>query len=125
MSSTDIEFFLNLESSVWKALVCGDPTADASLLAENFLGVYSTGFAGRDEHVGQLAVGPIARAYSLSNARVIHLCPDTVVLSYLATWSRHGSGSDAGQERTYISSIWQHQNGVWRNVFSQDTKADA
>jgi len=125
MKSPELEFFVHLESSVWEALVSGDAGVDESLLADNFLGVYSTGFAGRDEHVGQLVSGPTVQSYSLSNSRVMHLCPDTVVLSYLATWSRHGSESPARQERMFISSIWQQQHGVWRNVFSQDTKADA
>ena len=123
MKPNKVEFFVHLESSVWEALVSGDASADERLLADNFLGVYSTGFAVRDEHVGQLASGPTVKSYSLSNARVMHLCPGTVVLSYLAIWSRRGS--PAQQERMYISSIWQQQQGVWRNVFSQDTKADA
>ena len=125
MKPTEVEFFVHLESSVWEALLSGDASADERLLADNFLGVYSTGLAGRDEHVGQLASGPTVKSYSLSNARVIHLCPGAVVLSYLAIWSRHGSESPARQERMYISSIWQQQHGVWRNVFSQDTKAGA
>jgi hypothetical protein len=125
MKSTELDLFVRLESNVWDALVSGDAGVDKSLLADNFLGVYSTGFASRDEHVGQLASGPTVQSYSLSNARVIQLCPGTVVLSYLATWSRRGSESTARQERMYISSIWQQQHGAWRNVFSQDTKADA
>src|SRR5436189_44369 len=125
MKPTEVEFFVHLESSVWEALVSGDASADERLLADNFLGVYSTGFAGRDQHVGQLASGPTVQSFSLSNARVMHLCPGTAVLSYLAIWSRRGSESSARQECMYISSIWQQQHGVWRNVFSQDTKADA
>ena len=125
MNPTEVEFFVNLESKVWAALMSGDARADGSLLTEDFLGVYSSGFAGRDEHVGQLVSGPSVRSYSLSNARVMHLCPGTVVLSYLATWARHGLESATQQERTYISSIWKLEHGVWRNVFSQDTRADA
>ena len=125
MNPTEVEFFVHLESSVWEALVSGGASPDERLLADNFLGVYGSGFAGRVEHAGQLASGPTVKSYSLSNARVMQLCPGTVVLSYLATWSRHGSELPARRERMYISSIWQQQQGVWRNVFSQDTKADA
>jgi hypothetical protein len=125
MNPSEVEFFLNLESKVWAALMSGDARADESLLADNFLGVYSTGFAGRDEHVGQLGSGPSVRSYSLSNARGMHLCPGTVILSYLATWSRHRPESTTQQERTYISSIWKQEQGIWRNVFSQDTRGDA
>src|SRR5437870_3986628 len=66
----EIEFFVKLESKVWAALTSGDARADEDLLTEDFLGVYSTGFAGRDAHVGQLQFGPTVRAYSLSRARV-------------------------------------------------------
>ena len=124
MNSTELEFVVHLESRVWEALVSGDARVDESLLADRVPGVYSTGIAGRDEHVGQLASGPTVKSYAVSNARVMHLCPNTVVLSYLAVWSRPGSESPARLERMYISSIWQQQHGVWRNVFSQDTKAD-
>lgn len=125
MNPTEVEFFLNLESKVWEALVSGDASADEGLLTHDCLGVYSSGFAGRQEHVGQLASGPTVQSYSLSDARGMHLGQGVVILSYLATWFRRGQESATQRERMYISSIWKQEQGVRQNVFSQDTKADA
>ena len=53
----DIEQLVDLETQVWQALVDGDAAADAALLADDFLGVSPTGFAGKAEHAGLLAGG--------------------------------------------------------------------
>src|SRR5690606_35782052 len=58
MSDHTTQFFVGLESRVWDALARGDADADRELLAEDFVGVYPTGFATRAEHVGELADGP-------------------------------------------------------------------
>ena len=47
-----------LERQVWDALVTGDINADAALLCDSFLGVYSDGFAQKADHTGQLISGP-------------------------------------------------------------------
>jgi hypothetical protein len=121
----EVEFFLQLESKVWAALASGDAAADERLLAKDFLGVYSTGFSGRSDHVGRLASGPTVHEYTLSEPKVTVLSKDVVVLSYLATWSRRGADPGAEQELTYISSVWKQREGTWENVFSQDTPAEA
>ena len=65
----DVDDFLQLEREVWDALVEGDAEADIVLLAEDFLGVYPTGFASRSDHVEQLADGPSVSTYALSEPR--------------------------------------------------------
>ena len=57
MGMNETGFFLELESKVWEALVSGDIQADASLLANDFLGVYSSDMAGKEEHTEQLMEG--------------------------------------------------------------------
>jgi hypothetical protein len=47
MSSLDKKEVIKLEGRVWAALVHGDSKADARLLSGDFLGVYSSGFAGK------------------------------------------------------------------------------
>ena len=116
----DLDTLVELESRVWTALMQGDAQADEHLLAADFLGVYTTGFANRDEHAGQLAAGPVVASFALSQARVLGLGPDTALLSYLATWARPGP---ATPQRMFVSSIWSRHDGRWRNVFSQDTPA--
>ena len=50
----DLNAFIELETEVWDALRRGDAEADARLLAEDFLGVYPSGFAGRSDHAGRV-----------------------------------------------------------------------
>lgn len=121
MEKIELNFFLELETRVWEALTTGDMTLDASLLAEDFLGVYGSGMSGREGHIEQLAGGPTVADYSLSDARIMVLADDTFLLSYLARWTRIANGE---QDAMYITSIWKKINGRWLNIFSQDTKAE-
>lgn len=117
----DLDACIELESKVWDALRRGDADADASLLADDFLGVYPTGFANRSEHAGQLANGPTVSEFQLLEARLMVLSEKDVLLAYRADWHRFGSPeSDAG-ESMYISSLWSRRSGRWLNVFSQDS----
>jgi len=116
----DIEQFIRLETEVWEALARGDGGADGRLLSEDFLGVYTSGFADRAAHVAQLADGPTVGEYSLGEARLVVLSEDIVLLAYRATFRRPGEHQP---ESVLISSIWQEREGRWVNTFSQDTPA--
>ncbi|WP_422028941.1 DUF4440 domain-containing protein [Roseovarius sp.] len=118
----DLQEILALEEAVWQALVSGDAAADAALLAPDFLGVYPSGFAGREEHAGQLADGPSVASYALSEARLVPAGAGHVLLCYRADyrWARDGAAS-----AMYVSSLWRRDANGWRNLFSQDTPADA
>lgn len=115
----DIDTILARERAVWQALVDGDAAADAALLTDDFLGVYASGFAGRVDHVGQLADGPTVRSFEIGEARLVPLAEGLALLSYRADWIRANGRTDAA----YISSIWRAADGAWVNVFSQDTAA--
>lgn len=109
---------LELETQVWVALVEGNASADRALLSADFLGVYPTGFANRDDHVGQFADAPTMAEFDLSDARLRILTPDIVLLSYRADYLRPGADQ---REAMLISSLWERRNDVWINSFSQDT----
>jgi hypothetical protein len=109
---------LNLEKQVWMALVEGNAIADRALLSADFLGVYPTGFANRDDHVGQFADAPTMAEFELSDERLRVLTPDIVLLSYKADYLRPGATT---REAMLISSLWERRNDVWVNSFSQDT----
>ena len=109
---------LNLEKQVWMALVEGNASADRALLSADFLGVYPTGFANRDDHVGQFADAPTMAEFELSDARLRVLTPDIVLLSYKADYLRPGATT---HEAMLISSLWERRDDVWVNSFSQDT----
>lgn len=108
------------ETRVWQALVEGNAAADDAALASDFIGVYADGFAGKTDHVGQLADGPTVTHYSLSDVRVRAMGADHALISYQAdfTWSGRQI-----PERMFVSSIWQRDREGWINIFSQDTSA--
>ena len=119
----DVDALIELERKVWDALVDGDAEADIQLLAEDFLGVYPTGFASRSDHVEQLGDGPSVSAYQLSEPRKLDISDRAVMLSYRAEFQRASGVGDGHPEVMYISSLWCQQGDRWINVFSQDTPA--
>lgn len=128
MNAIDHEELLHLETRVWQALVDGDAAADAALLADDFLGVYPSGFARRDDHLAQLADGPTVSTFELSDATSFAVADDAVMLSYRASYRRPASGDAAPRSAPesasmYVSSLWVRRDGDWVNVFSQDTPA--
>jgi hypothetical protein len=115
----EIEELVALETAVWQALVDGDPAADARALADDFLGVYPTGYADRDDHCAQLADGPTVRSFELTEIRMLVVSESAVLLAYRAEYVRPGEGSQP--ESMYVSSLWCRRDDQWVNVFSQDT----
>jgi hypothetical protein len=116
----DVDVFVALETQVWEALRTGDPAADARLLSDDFVGVYSFGIAGKENHTAVLANGPVVESYEIHGARLIVLTDDHVMLCYRAVFV--GVGESAPTSSNYISSLWSRRDGEWLNVFSQDTE---
>ncbi len=106
---------------MWTALVEGNAEADRALLSSDFLGVYPSGFANRDDHVGQFADAPTMAQYELSDTRLRVLSADIVLLSYRADYRRPDREE---WEAMLISSLWERRHDVWVNSFSQDTPLD-
>ncbi len=124
MKSYALDRCVSLETEVWEALVSGDTQAVARLLADEFLGVYGSGFAEKSDHTDQLKTGPVVEWYELSEARIQVLAEGVVLLSYKAKFIRRKGGSSGARESMFVTSIWQSRGRTWRNMFSQDTPAD-
>ena len=122
MNEYDVDQFLKLEEEVWEALRTGDVERDSRMLSEEFLGVYESGFANKKDHFSELLTGPKISEYNLSQERIIVMAKNLVLLAYLAEFKRISTNGSAS-EKMYVSSIWCNQNGVWENIFSQDTTA--
>ncbi|MGZ4791427.1 MAG: DUF4440 domain-containing protein [Ilumatobacteraceae bacterium] len=120
----DLNAFVKLETNVWDALRRGDAEEDARLLAEDFLGVYPSGFADRSDHAGRLANGPTVADFELQDARLMVLSDNHVLLCYRVEWHRFEAGMRRAGESMYVSSLWARRSGRWANVFSQDTPAE-
>jgi len=119
----DTSFFVALERRVWRALADGDIDADANLLDPQFLGVYASGFASRNDHAAQLANGPSVEDFSIHEPRLLPIASDAVMLSYRASFVRPGKVNAGSVQTMYISSLWRRRGATWLNVFSQDTLA--
>ena len=118
----ELDEILALETAVWQALCDGDAAADEALLADDFLGVYPTGIAVRDDHSGQLDDGATVVDFRLESPRLKVITDDDVLLVYDAAYRRPGGPDERmPEERMFVSSLWSRRDGVWRNVFSQDT----
>lgn len=117
----ELETLIDLEKSVWDALQQGDVGADSALLADDFLGVYPTGFADRGDHSGQLSDGPTVADYVILDARSMRLSADHALLAYRAEYRRPGNTQT---ESMFISSLWSRRADRWVNIFSQDTPED-
>lgn len=115
----EISELVELEAGVWMALQSGDVESDMDSLAEDFLGVYPSGFADRADHVGQLDDGPTVSEFALLDPRLLALSDRHVLLSYRAEFRRPGPESQL--EMMYVSSLWSQRDGRWVNVFSQDS----
>lgn len=118
MTATDLSFFVDLERAVWTALVDGDAAADRAALADWFVGVYPTGFAGADDHARQLVDGPTVDWFEIGGARTLEVAEGHVMLTYRASYRRVRSETI---EVMYVSSLWSRLDDRWLNVFSQDT----
>ena len=110
---------LAAETAVWEALRSGDQEADRALLAEDFLGVYPTGFIGRDDHVAELDAGPIVVDYEILETRHLPVGPDAALLAYRV---RFRPTAEAEPVTWMVSSLWRREpDGSLVNTFSQDT----
>jgi hypothetical protein len=114
----DIDSLLALETAVWQALVDGNPDADRELLADDFVGLYPTGYATRQDHVAAIVDGPSVRHFDLTDVRMLAVSDEAALLLYRAAYERAG-GREA--EAMYVSSLWCRRGDRWLNVFSQDT----
>ena len=120
----DLSAILDLELAVWEALRTGDADADRRLLSPDFVGLYPTGFATREDHAGELAKGPTVGEYSLHETRLLVVSERDVLLCYRADWCRVTGGTPVAPESMYISSLWSESDGQWLNMFSQDTPVE-
>ncbi|MFJ6044109.1 DUF4440 domain-containing protein [Brachybacterium paraconglomeratum] len=120
MEPDDVQFFLTLEEQVWQAEVTGDVAAERELLPPDFLGVDTGGVNDLERHIAQLADGPITADFALSEARLLRVGQDAVLLSYRADAR---APREQAAETFFITSLWQRREGRWWNTFSQDTPA--
>ena len=116
-------FFVSKERKVWEALRTKDKASDSALLAADFVGLYDTGFATKQETVHQLDGQYAILDYKLDQIRVIRPSASAALLLYRAVCKGSGDWQTICARPLYISSLWVERGGAWLNLFSQDTQA--
>jgi len=114
-------FFVAKEKEVWEALKNRDKGAISRLLADDFVGLYDTGFATKSDHVKDMDDKYEITSYDVQDAKVIRLSPQTVLLLYKANCKASGEWDQFCSRPEYISSLWVERAGQWLALFSQDT----
>ncbi|MDO5495521.1 MAG: nuclear transport factor 2 family protein [bacterium] len=110
---------ITAETAVWEALRNGDRDADRALLAEDFVGVYPTGFVTREDHLAEIAQGPSVYAYEFLETKVLSISPEAALIAY-RVWFQHTRSSQPVE--WMVSSLWElGPEGRLVNTFSQDT----
>ena len=123
MPASLTQVILERERAVWEAIKRKDRQADAALLADDFVGLYDTGFGTKAEHVAQMGHQFTLSAFTLSNVRVKAIDDNSALLMYKATCTATGTWKDDCAKPMYVSLLWVRRSGRWLNVFSQDTRA--
>ncbi|MEX0340461.1 MAG: DUF4440 domain-containing protein [Arenibacterium sp.] len=113
-----LDLMLSLETNVWQALQQGNAASDLAALSKDFIGVYPSGLSDREGHAEQLSDGPSILSYQITSPQFQIIGPGCAMLIYHARYHRVGR---TNAEEMYVSSLWQWQDGTWRNRFSQDT----
>lgn len=117
MTDALLEYLLTVETLAWEASGKGDVDFFSSYLTEDALAVASHG---RFDKATVLAALAERRDRSLEvrihGARLVHLGPDTVVLSYQATVE-----ADASTFGVYATTAYVRRDGVWFAAFNQLT----
>jgi hypothetical protein len=116
-------FFIEKEKAVWDAIKSKNKSADSGLLADDFVGLYDTGFAAKSDHVSQMDDKYAIERYDLQDTKVLRLSSTMALLLYKATCKGTGAWEQYCSRPDYVSSLWVEREGHWVNLFSQDTQS--
>ena len=121
--NTNVEFFILLESQIWDSLVRGDKISESQLIADDFLGVYETGYSNKAEYLSQLDRGPSIHRFIIFNPRLLAINSTNVALTYQVDFMALKNNDPEPKQTMYVTSIWSLRSENWVNIFSQDTLA--
>src|SRR3954451_10512492 len=111
---------IELEHEGWNALVAGDAAAYyGERLAADAVMAFPFGMMGREEAIASMAAAPPWESFSISEARVVALTPDSGVLVYRVVARRPGEQPYAA----VVSSTFARAQGEWRVAFHQQSPA--
>ncbi|MEO2014133.1 MAG: nuclear transport factor 2 family protein [Fuerstiella sp.] len=126
------QFVLNLQHSVWQAVVGKDGAALSELFADGYIEVTLDGKrVARGTVVSESPVIDEIAGYSIDAERVVCLNEGCILLSYHLTIDGTSRGVKISPPERWATSVWSRQDGSWKcslfqqSVFGPDHKAKA
>lgn len=117
-------FFIAKEKEDWEALKNKDKAAAARLLADDFVGMYDTGYSTKSEWMKQIDGRYTLDDYSIEDVKLLHPSPTMALLLYKAICKGTGEWSEFCSRPEYVSDLFVERNGQWLALFSQDTPSN-
>ena len=122
-SAGDLAFFVAIEKEDWEALKHKDKVAASRLLADDFTGLYDTGFSTKSEWIKQMDDQYTIDDYTIEDAELLRPSPTTALLLYNSRCKGTGAWADYCSHTSRISDLMVQRDGRWFDLFSQDTQA--
>ena len=119
----ELAFFVTKEREDWEALKHKDKLAAARLLADDFTGLYNTGFSTKAEWIKQMDKQYTIDDYTIEDAKLLRPSPTTALLLYNSRCKGSGAWVEYCSHISRISDLMVQRDGEWRDLFSQDTRA--
>ena len=122
-SAGDLAFFVAIEKEDWEALKHKDKVAASRLLADDFTGLYDTGFSTKSEWIKQMDDQYTIDDYTIEDAKLLRPSPSTALLLYNSRCKGSGAWAEYCSHVQRISDLMVQRDGRWFDLFSQDTEA--
>jgi len=113
---------LELEHSVWRAVMDNDGDRLAALFSDDYMEVTADGKrVSRDSIVENSPVVDAIESYQITHATTVELSPDIIILSYHLNLHGLLHGEPIEPPNRWVTSIWKLDEGTWMCCFFQQT----
>ena len=117
------QLVLNLEHSVWQAVVGKDGAALGELFADEYIEITLDGRrVAKGEVVSESPVNDEIAGCIIESERVVCLNEGCILLSYHLTIDGTSRGVKISPPERWATSVWSRQDGSWKcSLFQQST----
>ena len=118
------EQVVQVEKNLLNTYISGDVTARERYAAEEFVVVdYAGVVATKQEDIQDIKSGTfVMKWFKMKNEKVSFLSTDVALLTYEIAYEATDHGADASSHRSRVAAVYQRRDGVWRCIFTQETK---
>lgn len=108
------------EKQKWESWAQKNTDFFKSSLAEDFVGVDSSGLTIKKLEIVEYVVEQNVNDYSINEVNVVALSENIALVTYRATQHYTYKGQE-GASNVVVSSIWINRSGEWLNILHQET----